>query len=365
MPATAPLLASPADVTPEWLTDALTRSGRVPAGSRVATITSRTSIGTGKVGQNTRFALEWDGDDAATAPASVVGKFASDDPISRQAGVMTGTYLREHAFYQELAERAGPAVPRCHVAELDPSTGEFVLLFDDITPADAGDQITGCTVAEAELAVEEAARFHHRFWADPVLEGRDWLVHRSQDGGAGLAMLYDALAGTFLERFGDRLSANAIDVVERFAPLVRDWVATDADPVTLIHGDYRLENLLFGRGPDVAPLTIVDWQTPSIGPGPSDVAYFLGGGLAVEDRRDHERALLDRYREVLAAEGGITLDPDALWQSYRANAFTGVHMTTVASVLVGQDERADLMFLAMIERHAAHVTDLEGFAAIT
>lgn len=365
MPPSAPLLATPDEVTPDWLTAALVASGRVPASARVSAITSTSSIGNGKVGQNIRFALEWEGDGAEAAPASIVGKFASDDPTSRQAGLMTGTYLREAAFYQELAERAGPAVPRCHVAELDPAAGVFVLLFDDITPAETGDQITGCTVDEAALAVEEAARLHARFWADPVLAGRDWLVRRNHDEGAGLAMLYEALAAMFLDRYRERLSANAIDVVERFTPLVRSWVMTDGDPVTLIHGDYRLENLLFGRGPDVAPLTIVDWQTPSIGPGPSDVAYFLGGGLPVEDRRAHERDLVETYRNVLAVEGDIQVDPDTLWQSYRANAFTGVHMTTVASVLVGQDDRADLMFLAMIERHTAHVTDLDAFAAIS
>lgn len=356
MPAPAPLISTPDEATPEWLTAALIGSGRVPAGARIIS-THATTIGNGKVGQNVRFLLTWESATAADLPASIVGKFASDDPTSRQAGLMTGTYVREANFYQQLGDRVAMSVPRCHVAELDLATGAFVLLFDDITPADTGDQITGCSVDDASLAMEELARLHAGFWGDNSIEDDAWLLPRLQNAD-GLALLYGMFVEGFVERFGDQLSPTAAEVVARFTPLVGAWVGTDAgQATTLLHGDYRLENMLFGRGPGVPPLTTVDWQTPNLGAGPSDAAYFLGGGLDIELRRDHERDLLEVYRQGLVA-GGVTISADECWESYRRNTVAGVHMTVVASMLVGQDEHGDEMFLAMAERGAAHVADL-------
>ena len=39
-------------------------------------------------------------------------------------------------------------------------------------------------------------------------------------------------------------------------------------------------------------------------------------------------------------------------------------MAVVASVLVGRSEHGDEMFLAMAERHAAHVDDLDSWALL-
>lgn len=361
MPVPAPLISTPDDATPAWLTTALVASGAAPADARVAAVTA-TTIGNGKVGQNVRFALTW-ADDPDGLPATVVGKFASDDPTSRMAGLLTGTYVREAGFYRELGDGVAMSIPRCHVAEIDLATGEFVLLFDDVAPADTGDQIAGCTVDQAALAMEELARLHAGFWGRPPTAG-DWLVARNHDGGAALATLYEGLVGAFLARFGPRLSPVAADVVERLTPRVGAWIGTDeGQPLTLLHGDYRLENMLFGLGPDVAPLTVVDWQTPNLGAGPSDAAYFCGGALDPEVRRTHERELLEVYRQGLAA-AGVELSAEDCWASYRRNTLAGVHMTVVASVLVGQDDRGDEMFLAMIERGAAHVADLDTLSLL-
>jgi hypothetical protein len=350
------LTAAAAAVTPEWLTEVLRASGAAAAPAEVTAFDTE-SIGTGKLGENVRFTLAWDGVDGAPVPASVVGKFASGDPTSRQAGLLTGTYVREVSFYRELADRVQMRVPACHLARLDPQTGEFVLVFEDITPAAAGDQITGCTVDEAALAMEELALLHAGLWDDPVLDGRDWLVTRSADGGQSLAAIYDALLGGFVGQYDGRLSETARSAAEQFGGRVADWISGDEGPFTLLHGDYRLENMLFGAGAGAAPLTVVDWQTPNVGPGPSDAAYFLGAGLPTELRRSHEQELLEIYRQGLVAKG-VELSAGDCWDRYRANTLAGLHMTVVASVLVGREDRSDEMFLAMAERHAAHVDDL-------
>ena len=46
------------------------------------------------------------------------------------------------------------------VASAGPGRAEGVLVLEDLAPAEQGDQIAGCTVGQAELAVDEAARLH-------------------------------------------------------------------------------------------------------------------------------------------------------------------------------------------------------------
>ncbi len=352
------LIADPDLITPDWLTDVLRASGAAPPGASIASI-EPTRIGTGKLGDNIRFELTWTGD-AGGAPASIVGKFPSTDETSRQAGLITGIYVREVSFYKELAGRVKMRIPHCHYVELDLQTGEFALIFEDIRPAVQGSQVAGCSVDQAALAMEQLALLHASMWDAPDLGGRTWLTPRSDNGGEALAGIYQTMVDAFLAQYDDRLPDSTRQAAERFTPLVATWLCTDRKPMTLLHGDYRLENMLFGDGPGAPPLTTVDWQTVSIGPGPSDAAYFLGAGLKTELRREHERELLEIYRQGLLALG-IDLSAEDCWTSYRTNTFAGLHMAVVASVLVGRDAHGDEMFLAMAERHAAHVDDLDAW----
>ncbi len=74
-----------------------------------------------------------------------------------------------------------------------------------------------------------------------------------------------------------------------------------------MHGDYRLDNMLFGADGADRPLTVVDWQTVTWGPAMTDLAYFLGCALPAEDRREHYDALLDDYHRALGPDAPITL----------------------------------------------------------
>lgn len=356
MPRAVPLVDDPADVSVPWLDGVLSGAGVAPAG-RLEGLDA-TSVGTGKVGEIVRFDLEWGAE--GDGPASVIGKFASPDETSRQAGLLTGTYVREVSFYRHLAHTVGLKVPDCYGVELDPSTGGFVLVLEDLRPARQGDQIEGCTVDEAALAMEELPGLHAPHWGGASLADQDWLTVRSGDAGGGLAMLYDSLVDAFVGRYGDRLAPEVVDAVRRFTGRVPAWIGLDAEPFTLLHSDYRLENLLFGEGDAAFSLAVVDWQTVAVGPALSDVAYFLGAGLPVEQRRAHERDLVGTYRDALAARG-VEVSLDRSWDEYRRHTFAGLHMTVVASQLVGQEERSDAMFCAMAERHATHVLDLDAF----
>ena len=136
--------------------------------------------------------------------------------------------------------------------------------------------------------------------------------------------------------------------------LARYWTAPLLGR-TLVHGDHRADNLLFG--PDPEPPVVVDWGGFAEGAAMSDVAYFLGGSLLPHHRRETEGDLVRRYWDDLVALGVDDLPWDDCWRQYRIHAFSGLSMAVLASVSVRRTPRGDQMFLAMAERHAEQMRD--------
>ena len=354
----APLVSDPADVTPDWLTEVLRDAGHIGASTRVTGVAG-TRVGTGLVGQNIAFNVAYAGGEG---PTSLVGKFPSPDPVSRATGVAMRNYEREVRFYEEIVGTVGIRTPRCYHADLDAATGDFVLLLENLAPAVQGDQIAGCTVEQAALAMRELARLHGPRWEDPALAGIEWLSRRTAESAMQIQMLYQGVWPGFVERFGPKLGADELALAERLGSSLGAWLAHQDGPSTVVHGDYRLDNMMFGTAEGGYPVAVVDWQTPGHGAGASDAAYFLGAGLKVDDRRRHEEELLRLYHDALLAEGVSGYSWQQCWDDYRTYAFSGVIMAVVASMVVGSDERGDAMFLAMAERHLAHAIDVDAAA---
>ena len=136
------------------------------------------------------------------------------------------------------------------------------------------------------------------------------------------------------------------------------------DPITVVHGDFRLENMMFATPEGGYPLAVVDWQTLALAFPGIDIAYFLGAGLLPEARREHERALLDRYRAGLARFGVSEWSADDVWEAYRLGAWHGVFMSVISPNLVAVTDRSEAMFAAMVTRHFTHVQDVDAAAVL-
>ncbi len=356
------IVTDPRQVDAAWLTAVLHHAG-VGSGTRVKATRSQ-GVGTGQMGRNVRFALDWEGGPQDELPASVVGKFPSDDPTSRATGASQGAYEKEVRFYRELRHTVGIRTPRCFFADVEPATGDFVMVMEDLAPALQGDQLAGCSVDQAALALAEAARLHAPRWGDPTLEDLGFLVRPGPESAEGLQAIYKMLWPGFAERYGDTLDAEALGLSQRLGDRLAAWVLEGTTPLTLVHGDYRLDNMLFGTSEGGYPLAVVDWQTVGLGRALADAAYFMGASLLEVDRRAHEQALLRDYHERLQAGGVRDYSFDQCFHDYRRNTFGGVVMAVVASMIVEQTARGDEMFLAMASRHAAHALDLESEALL-
>lgn len=333
------LIKFPEDITDRWLAAVLSLDA--------VDIGEVTRIGTGQMSQSHRVTFSADGTEG-----SVVVKLASDDETSRATGVGMGAYHREIAFYRNLAPLVGGSLPACHLAEYDETEGWFTLVLEDIAGATQGDQITGCTPDEAELALRELARLHAPVLNDLSLGAREYLNLENPINQGLLTML---LPG-FLQRYADRITDEQAEVCRRFVEVADAWFADRRPPLGLVHGDFRLDNLLFAED----GCTVVDWQTMTWGPAMTDASYFLGGGLSVADRREHEERLVRAYHQELLDGGVQNLSWETCWTEYRRQTFHGLIMTIAASMLVERTARGDDMFMTWFARAADQILELNS-----
>lgn len=337
----------PDDLTAEWLTANL-GAGRV-GGFTVE------RIGTGQMSECYRVTLTYaEGD----GPESVVLKVAASDPMSRGTGQALGLYEREVRFYSEVAPRltasAGGPVARCYHASYIPETGVFSLLIDDAAPAEVGDEIRGAAIEDAKMALTQLGRLHAPLIGGEAPTDAAWLNRESPMNQAIITGLFNG----FVDRYGEAIKPEQRLVCQKLVDSFDAYLAEEAadDRVKgLVHGDYRLDNMLFGRPGSLRDLTVVDWQTVTWGPAMTDVAYFLGCALKTEDRRAHYDELLAAYHEGLGPNPPITLEQ--VREGVRRQSFFGVMMAIVSSMLVERTERGDQMFLTMVDRHSSHVLD--------
>ncbi|WP_439816829.1 oxidoreductase family protein [Zavarzinia sp. CC-PAN008] len=357
----AALPVVPADaIDGAWMTQALRQDGLDVTVSAVSSV----RVGSGQVGETRRFTLTYSGDIPAHAPATVIGKFPSGSDESREAARMFGIYKAEAAFYDRLADTAGIRVAHCHAAPFDDATHDFVLLLEDMHDLVQGDQMAGCTIDQAALVLEEAARLHASHWQDPALAAADWLLVPETAQAFYTADLMAQLWPGFVARYAERVGPAALRLAEAFIQAFAAWNAPAPRPHALAHNDFRPDNMLFGARDGEPVMVTVDWQTMNFGYGAFDVAYFVGGALSPADRAAAEGALLRDYHANLVAHGVSDYPFDRFMTDYRHYTFGGVMMAVGSAMLVGQTERGDRMFLTMLERAARHAIDLDALAVI-
>jgi aminoglycoside phosphotransferase (APT) family kinase protein len=326
-------------ITPAWLSGALGRT--------VVDVTA-TPVGTGQTGSSHRLVVTWD--DGSTA--TYVAKTGAEDPEVR-ARVAFG-YRAELAFYRDIAATVRIPVPRVHAVAATEDCSQFVLVMDDLAPAVQGDQLRG---ADADVVVAGAralAGLHGPRWCDPTWKDLDVLVMppADEESAAGLAELGTMAAGTVLDTLGDRLSPLATELLAAFPKRVPDLLLAVPERFALLHGDYRLDNVMLH--PD-GNLTVVDWQTLSVGLPARDLAYWVTTSVQPEERAQAEGAALSAYRDAL---GVPDYTREQLEDDYRLGQLHTPLLTCLGWAFAAQTERGGEMVVAMLERSAVAIHDL-------
>lgn len=350
---TAPPIERAEDISARWMTAALGYAGLQADITRL----SYKPIGTGQMADSFRFQLTYESTDGSSdRPRSVVVKMQAADELSRQAGA-GGAYNSEVRFYTDLAPTLEINTPRCYYAVGPDAECRFALVLEDMAPAEQGDQLLGCDVESARSAVLNLAGLHGPRWCDPKLLDSVW--HRAPaEKGMLAAMVMQSTQG-FIEHYGDRISQEDVAVLQAFAPKCEAWLKGRPERFAPVHGDYRLDNLLFHqRGTEDVEVAAVDWQTLDIGLPGRDLAYFLGNSLLSDDRRPCEKDLVRAYYDALEKYGVTDYSFEACFDDYRYGHFQGLMITVLAAVGLSHTERGDAMFMAMSSRACEAIRDL-------
>lgn len=335
-----------AELTPEWLTTVLRR----PVDRVIAE-----PVGTGQIGSVYRLRLT-----GAGVPQRLLAKLPAADPGVRE--MLAGAYRQEVRFYTEIATTVAVRTPHCHYAEIHGTGSEFVLLLEDLAPARQGDQLAGCPATHAHRAVANLAGLHAPRWCDETLLDIDGFSRNGPTEAEMLGELYGPTTDIFLDRLGDRLTREDHETLRDCGAVIADWTLARPERFALVHGDYRLDNLLFDAD-DPPVVTAVDWQTVNLGLPARDLAYFIATGFDPGARRAVEDDLVATYHQRLTAQGVTGYSLDDCRRDYRFAALQVPLVVIFGAAYGAPTERGDAMFAVMARRGCAAIRDLGSLTA--
>lgn len=341
-------------ITEEWLTTELRRSGAIDANTRISRI-DRDSMGAGIgfMGEVGRLELSFDG---GSGPASVICKIPTQDPNVRGLLAAARVFEREARFYQDVAPALG-VVPKAHAVIADFDADDYVLVLQDLGRLRVGDQAAGVSVADAHAAMRAAARFHARYWSNADLDRVTWMPAANSDGMKIGREVYNASLPGFLQVFAHAVEPDMVPIMERFGDNVHqllDRIA--AMPNTIAHFDFRLDNLFFDD--DTGDVWMIDFQTSSKGGGAYDIGYFLSQSVPVDVRRANEDALLHTYHDELVRLGVGNYSFESFFADYRVGVLYGWIIPVYAvGTLDSSSERAMALWTEVIKRAQSAMRD--------
>ena len=350
------LLDSADAITPAWLEHVLEHAGL--AGAEVSGL-GMSRIGAGNVGDTVRIAIAY-AQRPPGAPGSVVCKFRCRDAMAHAHGVASGSYVREANAYRLLAARANPcATPR--VLLVDGGADNINLVMEDLTQAArAGDQIGGCSPADAHAVVTELARLHRAFYPMPAAQAPDWALRMADVAEYWSGAIERALP-LIHQYIGAQLSSADLRTLERAAMAAPAWYTLPVPRACFTHGDPRVDNILF-REAGGSRAVLIDWQLAGWRNPMHDIGYFLSGSVSVADRRAHEHALLGDYAAMFA--GHADYPPDQMREDYRVHLLSGLMTTMAAYSFVAITPAVAALLAALLGRNLAAANDWNSLGAV-
>lgn len=349
---------TPQEISPQWLTAALTEGG-VLSGGRVTSISLQDiGAGAGFFGQLAKMAVEYEG--ASGAPASMIVKVPTVLAQSREVGNLFRFYEREIEFYRQVAPQMRIRTPRMYYSYMDVAGDEYFLLLEDLAAARPGDEVAGCSIQDAEIALTELAKYHAQWWEHPQLETMDWMPFVNAPVHQSAEQSYNQAWEPFAQAFGERIPSSVMPLCEEMKTHVIDLLNLfEPGPRTIIHGDYRLDNLFFDH-PDGSPVLAIDWQISSRGRGMFDVAYFLSSCIEPAERRAHEQRLVRHWYDIVTdGSGRKSYTWDEAWLNYRQGVlYTNIYTVIGIGSLDAANERGMALFHKWIERRTSAMADL-------
>jgi aminoglycoside phosphotransferase (APT) family kinase protein len=346
------MISDPDQVTPAWLQAAFQNGG---FDAERISMANSTVFGRGNLSVTCKTDIIYNSN-AEKAVRSVVCKLTS--PLAAAQDIAKGqeVYAREAAVYRFFGKTPPVATPTCYWAMASADGRGLNLVLEDLTARTRpGDQVQGCSPADAEAVVRSFADLHAAYWNDPRLNDAAFLLDRRAT--ASLAGEQQrAAAAEFRRRYEADLTADEMNLIDALAARAEAITAGLPQGRTLIHGEARVDNVLFEETGDGVKAWLIDWQFADRGSPMFDTAYFLAGSLTPEDRRACEDRLIALHHSRLAAlDPGYSLD--IAREEYRASLPIALYFSVGAVLAIPESPEAGALLLTLARRNLAALKD--------
>ena len=172
------------------------------------------------------------------------------------------------------------------------------LLLEDLSDARVGDQVAGCDVEDAKAALRSISKFHAGFWGrkNPDV---DWIHNGANQSKIQHGLFMKALPA-YRELFDDVIDETVSEQLNWLIEHGAEVLEKCNRNTTLIHGDFRLDNIFFRD--DGSDPVLIDFQTVNVYTPMTDIAYFLLPNLR-DEFQGSQMDLVRYYWEALVSEG--------------------------------------------------------------
>ena len=318
-------------------------------------------MGAGRGFQSTTWKLRLKSNPPGSAPETVILKSETTNEEFNELTRLANSYEREVGVYKHLIPRLKNHQPVVYACEAQQPSW---LLIEDLTHLRPGDQVVGLSSKETLDAVKKMAVLHAEFWMDPLLQQQEWLPAHNFWFAQPDRELIEPFFQSYGIRLGESVSKICRAVLEQGEAIT---AAISERPWTLIHGDLRADNLLFGGTFESPAATIIDWSWASRSMAAIDLAFLIGGSTPIPQRKGCLEKLLVTWHDELVSKG---VGDYSLTDARRDLQLAALRALTTAVVVSSFDKKLDvnirssLLWDQAIQRHGAFVEELEAWQAL-
>jgi hypothetical protein len=318
-------------------------------------------LGEGRGLQSTTWRLLLSCEPPAGGPTSLILKSETADQAFNTFSRLNNAFGREVGVYTHCTPRLKDHQPTVFATN---ASEPFWLLMEDLTHLRSGDQVIGLSYAETLATIGRMAAIHAEFWLDPSLQQHAWLPDHGFWFSTPKAEHVEEFFATYGVRFGPEVCRLFRAVLEQTSAIDQ---ALDRRPWTLVHGDLRADNLLFGRTAENPEAVIIDWSWACRSAAAIDIAFLVGGSTpSVQRLGRHEELLLAWHRELV--DRGVRDYP--LSEARYDLQLASLRCITAGLAMHGFSRgpetpvRVALFMDDAIQRHAAYALEIEAWQAL-
>jgi hypothetical protein len=343
-------------VTAEWLTDVLSASAALTAGTVIAVDLDE---GHGNWSTNAHLRARYSADSAGDRPTRLFLKMVSTDLGDGESfdDSEVGYYTRDYIDVPD-----APLL-RCYGAAHSRIESRYHLLLDDVATTHVEATGREPTLNYALALADGLAAMHARWWGADRLASIGRPVHDA----AHVQRFVDIAAPGLPHVLGD----DTTDWAPHWPDLIRRTFlrhptammrrTQNAQGFTIIHGDPGCTNILVPREGH-RPIYLIDRQpfdwSLTTWLGAYDLVYAVVLDWPVADRRRLEQPLLQRYHDQLVAHGVTGYSLDQLWTDYRLTIPLGVYIAVECN-RDGLNTNGKFVWLPHLQRTLTACDDLD------